>query len=56
MFIKGGEGGKGRGMRGKVREADNVADFSQIFNKLIIYFQVYHFQYRPFVSFFLWID
>ena len=33
-FIKEGEGGKGRGMRGKVREADNVADFSQIFNKL----------------------
>lgn len=25
-FIKKGEGGKGRGMRGKVREADNVAD------------------------------
>lgn len=25
-FIKEGEGGKGRGMRGKVREADNVAD------------------------------
>ena len=34
MFIKEGEGGKGRGMRGKVRDADNVADFSQIFNKL----------------------
>ena len=35
MFIKGGEGGKGRGMRGKVREADNVAaTFFSNFNKL----------------------